>query len=188
VTISTRGVTQTRSFEGTSAGAGVASRTPRTLAPLLPRPAQGEALAQEHAGQPRRNRCASEVVAVVENPSVANGRKQIPPAIAERIRKPLPEGLCVLPGTLPVVSFGDPNQATVATLSLNPSWREFESADGVWLDGSRRRLASLISLGVPDPRELDDEQVATVAAESNGYFRGRIGTARGSTGLNRCFA
>lgn len=78
----------------------------------------------------------------------------------------------MLPGSLPVVSFGDPNQATVATLSLNPSWREFESPDGVWLSGSRRRLASLISLGLSDPRELDDEQVATVVAESNAYFGG----------------
>jgi hypothetical protein len=97
---------------------------------------------------------------------------QIGPAVAERIRRPVPAGLSVLPGSLPVVSFGDPSQATVATLSLNPSWREFESPAGVWLNGSRRRLASLISLGVTDPRELDDEQVATVVAECDCYFRG----------------
>jgi hypothetical protein len=71
-----------------------------------------------------------------------------------------------------VVSFGDPNRASAATLSLNPSWREFESPDGAWLSGSQRRLASLISLGASDPRELDDEQVAMVLAESDGYFHG----------------
>jgi hypothetical protein len=99
-------------------------------------------------------------------------RREIPSAVAERIRRPVPADLCVLPGSLPVVSFGDPDQALVATLSLNPSWREFESPRGEWLSGSRRRLASLISLGVSDPRELDEEQVATVVGECNGYFRG----------------
>ena len=55
---------------------------------------------------------------------------------------------------------------------MNPSWREFETPDGAWLSGSQRRLASLISLGAVDPRELDDEQVATVVAESDSYFHG----------------
>jgi hypothetical protein len=103
---------------------------------------------------------------------VGTRRDEIAPALAERIRRAAPADLCVLPRSLPVVSFGDPNQATVATLSLNPSWREFESASGVWLEGSQRRLASLVSLGVSDPRELDDEQVATVVAECAAYFRG----------------
>jgi hypothetical protein len=111
-------------------------------------------------------------VAVVENQGVSTGRRGIPGPVAERVRRPIPAESCVLPGSLPVVSFGDPNEAVVATLSLNPSWREFESPGGVWLDGPRRRLASLISVGVADPRELDDEQVATVVAECNGYFRG----------------
>jgi hypothetical protein len=99
-------------------------------------------------------------------------QREIAPAVAERIRRPIPPGLSVLPGSLPVVSFGDPNGALAATLSLNPSWREFESPDGTWLSGSGRRLASLISLGASDPRELDDKQVATVVAESDSYFLG----------------
>ena len=96
----------------------------------------------------------------------------VAPGIAERIRRPLPSGLSVLAGSLPVVSFGDPAGAVAATLSLNPSWHEFQSRSGTWLRGSKRRLASLISLGVTDPRDLDDDQVAQVIAESNGYFQG----------------
>jgi len=96
----------------------------------------------------------------------------VPQVVAERIRQPLPAGLSVLPGSLPIVSFGDPNTATVATLSLNPSWLEFQSASGAWLLGGRRRLASLLSLGAEDPRDLDDAQVAQVVAESNAYFQG----------------
>jgi hypothetical protein len=80
--------------------------------------------------------------------------------------------MSVLAGSLPVVSFGDAASAVIATLSLNPSWLEFQSPAGAWLTGSRRRLASLVSLGVADPQDLDDDQIAAVLAESNGYFRG----------------
>jgi hypothetical protein len=70
-----------------------------------------------------------------------------------------------------VVSFGDPDRAVVATLSLNPSWLEFLSLGGSWLLDRERRLESLISMGVSDPRDLDDAQVAQVVAASNLYFR-----------------
>lgn len=96
----------------------------------------------------------------------------IAPEVAERIRRPMPVGLRVLPGSLPVASFGDPDTASVATLSLNPSWREFLSKSETWLLGHERRLASLTSLGANDPRELDDEQVAQVVADSKAYFHG----------------
>jgi hypothetical protein len=107
-----------------------------------------------------------------ESDAVPSSSGEIAAAVAERIRRPVPSGLSVLVGSLPVVSFGDPNRAAAATLSLNPSWREFESRGGVWLYGSDRRLASLTSLGVDDARDLDDDQVATVVAECNAYFRG----------------
>jgi hypothetical protein len=93
-------------------------------------------------------------------------------AVAERIRRPQPAGLSVLSGSLPVVSFGDASSAVAATVSLNPSWREFLSPSGAWLRGADRRLASLISLNAADPRDLDDDQVASVVSESNRYFRG----------------
>jgi hypothetical protein len=97
---------------------------------------------------------------------------RVPTEVAERIRRPIPEGLSVLPGSLPIVSFGDPNTASVATISLNPSWIEFEGPRGGWLHGSDRRVASLVSIGVTDPRNLDDDQVASVVGESNRYFMG----------------
>lgn len=109
---------------------------------------------------------------VAQNEHVSSAGREIPSVLAERVRRAVPVELYVLPGSLPVVAFGDPDQAVVATLSLNPSWREFQAADGTWLDGSRRRLASLISLGAADPRDLEDQHVATVVAESDGYFHG----------------
>jgi hypothetical protein len=108
----------------------------------------------------------------VEKLQMNVARRKVAPAVAERIRRRTPPDSFVLPGSLPVVSFGDPNRAVTATLSLNPSWREFESSDGTWLGGSRRRLASLISLGAADSRDLNDEQVSTVLAQSESYFDG----------------
>jgi hypothetical protein len=96
----------------------------------------------------------------------------VPPIVADRVRRPTPANLFVLPGSLPVVSFGDPDRATVATLSLNPSWLEFQSKSGAWLLGRKRRLASMVSLGVDDPRSLDDAKVAQIVSESKAYFRG----------------
>ena len=96
----------------------------------------------------------------------------VAPVVAERIRRPVPLGLSVLPGSLPVASFGDPDTASIATLSLNPSWLEFQTQSGEWLLCGQRRLASLVSLGVKDPRNLGDDQVAQVVAESHAYFRG----------------
>jgi hypothetical protein len=44
----------------------------------------------------------------------------IQPEVEARIRRAIPDGVGVLPGSLPVVSFGDPGTAAVATVSLNP--------------------------------------------------------------------
>ncbi len=92
--------------------------------------------------------------------------------IVNRVRRKAPENCCVLPGSLPVVAFGDPSKARVATLALNPSSAEFLTRKGQWLLGPRRRLASLVSLQSTDPRDLDDDAVNRVIAESNAYFQG----------------
>lgn len=49
-------------------------------------------------------------------------------------------------GSTPVVAFGDPTLATVATLGINPSASEFLK-DGALRTGAERRLATLESLG-----------------------------------------
>lgn len=96
----------------------------------------------------------------------------VPAQIADRIRRIAPIDACVLPGSLPVVSFGNLTRASTATLALNPSAVEFLARDGSWLTGERRRLASLTSMGVVRPGDLDDEAVRHVLAESDGYFEG----------------
>ena len=48
----------------------------------------------------------------------------IPDYIEQRIRRPIPSDTYVVPGSTPVVAFGNALTATVATLGINPSRAE----------------------------------------------------------------
>jgi|GEM_PF-385210 hypothetical protein len=95
----------------------------------------------------------------------------VPGYVAKRIRTPPPSVCRVLPGSTPVVAFGDPRHSTVATLGLNPSKREFVMNDRE-LDGSRRRFETLQSLGLECLDNAPDEAVARVWRRCSGYFHG----------------
>ena len=75
----------------------------------------------------------------------------------------------VVSGSTPVVAFGDPFTARVATLGINPSGREFVEG-GQLLDGTSRRLATLRSLGAESLASLTDEQVREVIDDCARYF------------------
>jgi hypothetical protein len=75
----------------------------------------------------------------------------------------------VVRGTTPVLSFGDPRHAKVATLGINPSVREFVE-DGRMLSGPLRRLATLESLGAQSTSRLTEEQIRAVIKECASYF------------------
>ena len=76
----------------------------------------------------------------------------------------------VVHGTTPILAFGDPRHAKVATLGINPSGKEFV-VDGRLLAGARRRLATLESLGAQSALRLTDEQIRTVIKECASYFQ-----------------
>jgi hypothetical protein len=76
----------------------------------------------------------------------------------------------IVGGSTPVVSFGDPLRAEVATLGINPSRREFFSPGGVLLAGRERRLATAASLGVAPGQGLTADQARQVVADCNDYF------------------
>lgn len=78
----------------------------------------------------------------------------------------------MVPGSTPVVAFGDPARAEVATLGINPSVDEFVER-GRFLTGDRRRLATMESLDAERLDRLTDEQVATVVADCAAYFHRR---------------
>ncbi len=96
---------------------------------------------------------------------------KIPDYIDKRIRQPIPSGLCVVPGSTPIVAFGDARTAKVATLGLNPSHREFQDKDGCELTGPQRRLATHNSLDVSGLVSAPPEVIDQVLDECNTYFK-----------------
>ncbi len=93
----------------------------------------------------------------------------LPEYLTAMVRRTPPVGAPVVSGSTPVVAFGNPARAEVATLGINPSAREF-FARGRLLTGTNRRLATLESLGAERLDRLTDDQVATVVAECATYF------------------
>jgi hypothetical protein len=93
----------------------------------------------------------------------------LPSEIRNRIATSAPQGLSIVEHSLPIVSFGDAFTAKVATISLNPSWKEFRSDKQEWLEGSARRVHSLHSLGVQTADQLTDELIEK-AYDSNAHY------------------
>jgi hypothetical protein len=73
-------------------------------------------------------------------------------------------------GSLPVLFFGDPFRATVASVSLNPSPREYLNARGDELTGAERRFETLRSLGAADRPSLTPAQCDRAIETMRGYF------------------
>lgn len=95
---------------------------------------------------------------------------QIPKYIDKRIRRPIPLNSNVVPGSTPVVSFGDALSAKVATLGLNPSRAEFLDRGGNELVEHERRLATHRSLGTSDLAGASAAVVSEVFDKCRSYF------------------
>jgi hypothetical protein len=95
----------------------------------------------------------------------------IPAYIEERIRRPAPAGSFIVAGSTPVLSFGNAQTATVATLGLNPSRIEFLDQNDRELVGSDRRLATHRSLGTSDLLNAPLETVVKVLEGCHDYFQ-----------------
>jgi hypothetical protein len=96
----------------------------------------------------------------------------IPDYISARIKQSPPTGVPVVPGSTPVVAFGDVRHANIATLGWNPSKLEFLDSTGRLLDGDARRLETTISLKEKPPLE-SAESVSRVFDGCNRYFQRR---------------
>ena len=95
---------------------------------------------------------------------------KIPDYIEQRIRRPILADSCVVPGSTPVVAFGNARTATVATLGLNPSRLEFLDRNGHELIGNDRRLATHLSLGLSDLSDAPSSVVEQVLHDCIKYF------------------
>ena len=95
----------------------------------------------------------------------------IPDYIQQRICHPIPANSYVVPGSTPVVAFGNARTATVATLGLNPSSREFLHSNGNELVGDSRRLATHRSLGTSDLANAPASKIEQVLQDCDSYFQ-----------------
>lgn len=88
----------------------------------------------------------------------------------EMASRSAPAVVGIVERSTPVLSFGDPLRAEVATLGINPSRLEFCSSAGVFLRGDERRLATTDSLGAAPGQPLTVDQARQVVADCNSYF------------------
>lgn len=105
-----------------------------------------------------------------DNVDDRGGCSPIESYLVEMVRRPTPSGCGVVEGSTPVVAFGNPNVANVATLGINPSRIEFTDSEVRPLPADKRRLATLKSLGANTSHELTDQQVRQVIDECAAYF------------------
>jgi hypothetical protein len=94
----------------------------------------------------------------------------IPQYVEERLRRPQPDGCNVIPGSTPVVGFGDPRNAKVATIGLNPNRLEFLDAEGSLLREDAGRLETLLSVGANSLENVEGHVLARVFEGCNWYF------------------
>jgi hypothetical protein len=94
----------------------------------------------------------------------------VPDYVERRLRRPPPEGCNVIPGATPVVGFGDPRNAKVASIGLNPNRLEFLDAEGSLLREDTQRLETLLSIGANSLENVDDTALARVFEGCNWYF------------------
>lgn len=90
-------------------------------------------------------------------------------AFYTRLRRP-PSPHSV-PGSLPVLFFGDIFLAQIATLGINPSQQEYLDPSGRELTGNARRFQTLTSLQAPTRATLTDEQCEQAIGTMRDYFQ-----------------
>ncbi len=78
----------------------------------------------------------------------------------------------VMGWTCPVPYFGMLRYATVATVGINPSNREFVDATGEELDGEDRRFPTLGSLGLRTWADASSLDVTAIVSSCDAYFWG----------------
>lgn len=78
--------------------------------------------------------------------------------------------LDVIKWAAPIPYFGDPCKATIATVGLNPSDREFVSSEGIELEESARRFHTLASLQLDSWNDLTLAQLQSIHTSCTEYF------------------
>ena len=89
----------------------------------------------------------------------------------KRVLQKYPIGAPIVKNSTPVVSFGNPNTAMVATLGINPSSQEFLDRKGNVLDLANKRLVDLDSLNKSSLNDLDEDDAKKIIDGCYNYFK-----------------
>ena len=79
-------------------------------------------------------------------------------------------GTDIIPWSCPVPTFGDLTSPQLATLGINPSYREFVGPSGEELQGKLRRFHTLESLGLETWSEADARHLELILDTYRSYF------------------
>lgn len=93
-----------------------------------------------------------------------------PTYLVDRAIAPAPVDCSVVDGSTPVVAFGNPVSARVATLGINPSCNEFLNRGGALLGGKKRRLVTRESLELEDQVPLTTNHGREILEGCASYF------------------
>ncbi len=95
-------------------------------------------------------------------------------AVGELVRQLplLATSASVIPWGCPVVAFGNPSTARVATVGINPSNREFVDEQGQELDGHHRRFHTLHTLRLRRWEDATDAHCRSIHESCTAYFNG----------------
>ena len=102
--------------------------------------------------------------------SISDAQLSILQEMTSLISGQLLSQLDVINWAAPIPYFGDPCKATIATVGLNPSDREFVSSDGRELSESERRFHTLTSFELANWNELTPAQLESIHTSCTEYF------------------
>lgn len=110
------------------------------------------------------------MLALNNTESISDAQLVILQKMINLISEKLLSTLDVINWAAPIPYFGDPCKATIATVGLNPSDREFVSAEGIELEESARRFHTLASLDLNNWNELTHVQLESIHTSCTEYF------------------
>lgn len=90
--------------------------------------------------------------------------QQLKEFLLDKISEPLPTNIGIVKGSIPIVFFGNVEKAEIATLSLNPSNKEFKHK-------GKKRCVDRTELKVEDHQKLTREQSESVYQSLLLYFK-----------------
>ena len=101
-----------------------------------------------------------------------NSEYLIEERVIQRAMEPYPDLPQIVDFSTPVVSFGYPHGAKVATVGINPSSNEFQIGNGNKnpLQIGEKRLVDTESLGLVNPKSLNRDQAIKVIKGCYSYF------------------